>query len=543
MITNTGKLILGKYLIGQTPAYASYIAVGCGADPRSAISFAPTYKEQTTTTATLTFSTHDFKKDDSVLVSGCGSPFDGTFTITAVTGTTISYTVPTGSVSNTAVSGGSVTFDFSNKKTLDFEMFRVPIISRSFINEDGVSKVVFSGELPTTNRYEMTEIGVYSSGSNSLIANADSKSLMLFSENVENWEYHSSDTVSKITQPYLSSVVQYTIQDGSTGNIISNLDNGYSFFSSASDSIFDYKDLLDDRTNRLETKERPRFYDSYLAVRGNTSSVGIASSVSSIAYATNAITVTTSTPHNLTTGDLVRISGADPEEYNVLNVEVLSVPNTTAFTVASADYGSYVSGGIVEVVQSGTHIHNSSFRLNLSNNSSDDELKLSFSLMKVQPQTNNGIAAATGNQPDNVYVTVEFATDETESEYSEFARMEVKLTTADIDAAKDSLYFVATQKLSQIITTEAFSWSNVRIAKIYVCVEESNAPSPNYYVALDGMRLESVSGIDNNPLYGMIAYSTISNSALIGSYSYGKPTTKKPNTNNLIEFKFAIGVS
>jgi len=34
MITNTGKTIIGKYLLGQAPAFASYIAVGCGPKPR-----------------------------------------------------------------------------------------------------------------------------------------------------------------------------------------------------------------------------------------------------------------------------------------------------------------------------------------------------------------------------------------------------------------------------------------------------------------------------------------------------------------------------
>jgi hypothetical protein len=33
MITNTGKTIIAKYLLGQAPAYASYIAIGCGATP------------------------------------------------------------------------------------------------------------------------------------------------------------------------------------------------------------------------------------------------------------------------------------------------------------------------------------------------------------------------------------------------------------------------------------------------------------------------------------------------------------------------------
>ena len=34
MITNTGKEIIAKYLMGTSPAYASYIALGCGARPR-----------------------------------------------------------------------------------------------------------------------------------------------------------------------------------------------------------------------------------------------------------------------------------------------------------------------------------------------------------------------------------------------------------------------------------------------------------------------------------------------------------------------------
>ncbi len=69
MITDIGKKIIGKYLIGQAPAYASYIAIGCGPTP---------------------LNTND------------------------------------------------VTEDFSNKKSLDFEMFRVPISSRGFVNENGI---------------------------------------------------------------------------------------------------------------------------------------------------------------------------------------------------------------------------------------------------------------------------------------------------------------------------------------------------------------------------------------------------------------------
>ena len=37
MITNTGKDIIAKYLMGNAPAYASYMALGCGPKPRLAI--------------------------------------------------------------------------------------------------------------------------------------------------------------------------------------------------------------------------------------------------------------------------------------------------------------------------------------------------------------------------------------------------------------------------------------------------------------------------------------------------------------------------
>ena len=33
MITNSGKNILAKYLVGQTTSYASHIAIGCGTKP------------------------------------------------------------------------------------------------------------------------------------------------------------------------------------------------------------------------------------------------------------------------------------------------------------------------------------------------------------------------------------------------------------------------------------------------------------------------------------------------------------------------------
>jgi hypothetical protein len=51
MITTTGQSIIAKYLIDQAPAYASYIAIGCGSRPRTAYSDAVTSYSITTNVA------------------------------------------------------------------------------------------------------------------------------------------------------------------------------------------------------------------------------------------------------------------------------------------------------------------------------------------------------------------------------------------------------------------------------------------------------------------------------------------------------------
>jgi hypothetical protein len=92
VITDKGKTIIGKYMLGQAPAYASYIAIGCGPTPLNI--------------------------DDTPE-------------------------------------------NFSTKESLDFEMFRVPISSRGFVNENNINKIVLTAELPTEERYEITEVGIF----------------------------------------------------------------------------------------------------------------------------------------------------------------------------------------------------------------------------------------------------------------------------------------------------------------------------------------------------------------------------------------------
>lgn len=189
MITNTGKGIITKYLIGQAPAYASYIAVGCG----------------------------------------------------------------TNAIDTTDAFG-----NYADKKTLDFEMFRVPIVSRGFVTEDGQDKIVLTAELPTEERYEITEVGVYSAGSNPSVGAYDSRTLYAFTEN-ENWEYHSANLATAIP-------VIYEPLDSEEDDVMS-------FTQKVIQTNADNRTFTS--TVRLDRNERCRFLNNIIMLSGDTSKISV----------------------------------------------------------------------------------------------------------------------------------------------------------------------------------------------------------------------------------------------------------------------------
>jgi hypothetical protein len=190
MITNTGKSIIAKYLLGQAPAYASYIAIGCGATPL-----------------------------------------------------------------DTADEIG----DYSTKTNLDFEMFRVPISSRGFVNEDGVDKIVLTAELPTEERYEISEIGIYSAGSNPSAGAYDSKTVFAFTQ-TENWQYHTASAAVAIDT--FSAALDQPEYD----NVISVTDPV--FQTSADNPIFF-------KSPRVERYERSRFLNNIIMIQGDDADISI----------------------------------------------------------------------------------------------------------------------------------------------------------------------------------------------------------------------------------------------------------------------------
>ena len=184
MITNNGKTIISKYMLGQAPAYASYLAVGCGKKPLAT-----------------------------------ADPYG----------------------------------DYSSQENLDFEMFRIPISSRGFVKENGIDKIVLTAELPTEERYEITEVGLYSAGSNPSAGAFDSKTVFAFTSG-ENWQYHTETSTNAIE--YISS----PLDDPADDNVIAVASP--IFQTNADNSIF-YK------ASRANRYERCRFLNNTIFIAGD----------------------------------------------------------------------------------------------------------------------------------------------------------------------------------------------------------------------------------------------------------------------------------
>jgi hypothetical protein len=391
MITNTGKNIIAKYLLGHTSSYASHIAIGCGATPLGQF-------------------------DDPLFFADL----------------------------------------YESKDNLDFEMFRVPVTSRGYVKEDGLTYVVFTAELPTTERYGITEVGIYSAGSNPEAGIADSKLLRSFSD-LENWEYHTQSGVSEILR------ISESLDNGT--NVIFPLDEegeetGYPAFRASSDNpTFLYED-------RISRHEVPRFLDSSIIVRGDTANIAI-------------------------------------------NNEGSLVPDDST----------------------SAHIHLTGTSFTLDQNAPTDELKFAFSLINREGEDPEDEYQSI-NDPEEIRIVLEFASNEGGDSQSAF--LEINLVDGEngIDFGQNR-YFVITKQLQDLRSTIGFSWSQVNIIKAYVSVLEGveSEPSSNYFIALDGLRLENKT--DRHPLYGLTGYSVIKNNEAY-------PVIKESNSSNFAEFRFGF---
>jgi hypothetical protein len=598
MITNTGKNIIAKYLIGDAPAYASYIALGCGPTPRPNITSksgvstgtisgtilstgAPAVDGKFITPITGIPSTAGLVVGMTLTETGTGAGALGaSTTITSIDGPTritvtsstgehtagaitfitsgvaqtlsassteglwigakVTITSGTGSFSSitdtiiTAINSNT-SFTISpgpaesllnatlyleidpNKNALDFEMFRVPISSRGYVNDNGVNKIILTAQLPTEERYEISEIGIYSAGANAAAGKFDSRTVSAFAGE-ENWQLSLGTTLNS---PSVQSAVFPEIQNSIINGLNFIVNTAPAIKTSSTNGIFS-------NPTRAARYERPRYLGNVFLLRGDTS----------YAYS------------------------------NGTNLEISGEPAFLQITGQPLD---------------------------LTKNSSSDLMKLAFSVVSVD--------GSSSNVPDAVNIIIEFSN----SDGSQYARMQVE--------AKDSVYrfatnryIVASKRLDELFYTSGqFSWRNVSVIKAYVTAVENllvtnkqitsnvatittasahglvegnyikisgvdstlngtyevlgtptsntftyakiaddvssqivvpnglaEVPTNQFYVALDALRVDNVSTV--NPVYGLTGYSIIQNS--------DKATiVKSPNTNNYIEYRFILDVT
>lgn len=446
MITDKGKEIISKYLLGQTSAYASHISIGCGAIPLDNNDSAPSVE---------------------ILAS---------------------------------------------KTSMDFEMVRVPITSKGFINDNGSTKVSFTAELPKENRFEITEIGLWSSGRNSLAKDFDSRMIFNFSEP---WQAHST-TISEIPK-------EGDFILGSSGDITAP----FKFLKASSSNIVFSSE---DRKNR---KEGPRFLDSKILLRGDSSLIqgdpGSWSGESPSYSVTNKVasagtaTLTTSTDHLLSVGDTVVVDIAD----NAFDGSFV-ITGRTDTTISYALVGTISSAATTGTItwQESTHIHLNAINFDISRNAPSDKLLLAFSLIDSD-------ATGPGNDPDYVKILLEFYRNET-SITSGYAKAEIYIDGTEFTGDR---YKVIEIPISELVTTSDFSSQQIRVARIFASVVYTTGgqqmASPIHYVELEGLRLENET--TENPLYGMVGYSVVRTQD-------GQPLYKYRNSNNYVEFRFNLDV-
>ena len=458
MITNTGKKIIAKFLLSQAPDYATHIAAGCGPMALSPSHTLSTSKEN----------------------------------------------------------------EIKEKTSLDFEMFRVPIIAKGFVKENGIEKIVFKAEMPTDQRYQITEVGFFPAATNSLAGSFDSKTLSIFVP-TENWiivDGTSSSTITTITSDALISDVN--------GNII--LSDKANFINSDA-SLFN-------QVSRKDRQESPRFYNRSLIIPGTFSFINDTGIVygyrlenSTLAFNLSenlpddeirmAISVVSKQTSNNTAPDTVRI--ALEFVNNVAGLDISSPKASTIMTLTTADFIDDESS-----LPNRYHI----FNKKLSSFTIDDGFSwANINLIRIYGSvvdershnivsiaTNSTTATLTLNESHSLYKNMSFNIENLPAPYNTY----------------NGTNLIVTDATSNTITYNHNSASAISMsASVASGLVRYNGGIPDYSIILDGIRFENKS--IENPLYSLIGYDLIRESSAY-------PVLKTENTNNYIEYRFGVGV-
>jgi hypothetical protein len=592
MITNTGKNIIAKYLIGDAPAYASFLALGCGPTPRpnitqkTGVSTAsisgtilsngePVTNDKYVTPITGIASTASLIVGmTAIKVSGTGSlgnnaiivSIDGPTQITVSSDTahtpgTISFSTRgiaqvlsvssteglwldakieilsgTGALSQiqdtkisrissetlftispapiTDLLSASVSLEIDpSKKSLDFEMFRVPISSRGYVNDNGVNKIILTAQLPTEERYEISEIGIYSAGSNSSAGRYDSKTITAFSA-TENWQLSIDNSlVGPSPTSTLFPEIQSSLIDGL--NFITN--TAPAIKTSSANGIFS-------NATRSARYERPRYLSNVFMLRGDTSYFydnSIYGNSSFLQIDGQTVDLTKNSP-----ADILKVA------FSIVSIDGNSsaVPDSAKVVIefSNSDSSQYAQ----LQVDAKNFIYRFDKNRYLSISKRLDELFYNtgqfswrnVNIIRAYVSTTNDLIINNKALTDNI------ATITTTSTHGLVAGDYVKVS--GVDETFDGVYEVQSAPTQNTLTYN--KESEDVLSQQVVPNGKLEAPNKNFYIALDALRLDNINS--ENPVYGLTGYSIIQNQS--------KTTVvKAPNTSNYMEYRFILDVT
>lgn len=522
MITNNGKEIIAKYLMGIAPAYASYVAVGCGTKPRyNTTNLTSTSSATSAGVTTVTIggglnTEYVWIGAKITVVSGTGQLYDLADTIiTKITGSS-TFIINHNPI--VELSGATILVQADpSKNVLDFEMFRVPISSRGYIDDNGVNKIIFTAELPTEERYEISEVGIFSAGSNSIAGSYDSKTVYAFA-NTEGWTYNNGSTIfspGSTDFPYVTG----TLINGSNVITKSTVDNIKVIQTNANNLAFTTND------KRMKRYERCRYFNNLFMVRGDTSHIN-----SSFKIQPNAgfleITGQSVDFSKNSTSDLLKAC------FSLINVygDSDTLPDNVRLTIQFANSsGTQYANLNIDVPNSENYFGNNRYKiiekrldeLTYSNPFSWNNVDTVRVYSSVLNTANINHTAATSTT-----VTLQTA-------------LEHNFKVGDVVVVSGvGSRFDGTHTITAVSTSVPYSFSydfaGTTSAGASISPVFCEASSQDYYVALDALRFDNISSL--NPLYGLVGYSVIQNSK-------AETIIKDPNSNNYIEFRFTMDVT
>jgi len=537
MITNAGKEVISKYMLGQVSGYATHLSVGCGAIPikntdtppsldslirkeymdfemvrvpiiskgfvDNSKEFSIQYQTRINNTVSLiTNFTNDILVGETIVISGSSVEFNGTHIVLSVDQINNEVVYASSGVDD-SVLGGTV---------------RAARTSLSL-----------TAEIPADNRYEITEVAIWSAANNALASTFDSHNIFNFTNT---WQEHS---VAIGTPPTISNF-------GSATDINQTVVPQGVFFTETNNEIFE-------NVIRKNRKEGPRFLNKTLMMRGNTSLI---SGLAGEWTPTGAVSGETPTHVHLNNinFDISRNSPSDrlnfafslfdrdatgnniPDEVKVL-IEFFVNENTTSTGYAKMEMyfdGNEFEGNrykIVDIPISQGMKESNKILSNIVSASGNGTTLTFVTSAAHQYQIGQEVTTYGDDFPTNYQVTKSKIVQTTSTSFSVESS-----TTGSITGLSDAYaYSFANYRF---ITSPDFSSTDIRVCRIFTSIISEGQPSNTHYLAFDGMRIENVS--TQNPIYKMTGYSVVKSST-------GYPIVKSQNTNSFVEFRFNIGVS